>query len=178
MEILNGALRVRKAQATDSEFVFAVKKAAFREYVEQIWGWDDAYQRDLHNRHFASQDLRIIQFYGTEVGFLSTSITPDTLKINQLYILPECHGRGIGSACMTRIIAEATLEQKPVTLQVLKINTRAIAFYQRLGFTIMDENFYTFSDEKTAQKLIGPKRTGRRKPMIHSVIEWKLQTSL
>ena len=30
-------LKVHKAQATDSEFVFAVKKAAFREYVEQIW---------------------------------------------------------------------------------------------------------------------------------------------
>ncbi len=130
------ALKVRKAQATDSEFVFAVKKAAFREYVEQIWGWDEAYQRDLHNGRFASQDLRIIQFHGTDVGFLSTSATPDTLKVNQLYILPEYQGRGIGSACMTRII----FEQKPVTLQVLKINTRATAFYQRLGFTIMDEN--------------------------------------
>ena len=56
------ALKIRKAEATDSEFVFAVKKAAFREYVEQIWGWDDTYQKELHNRRFASQDLRIIQF--------------------------------------------------------------------------------------------------------------------
>ena len=133
-------LKVRKAQATDSEFVFAVKKAAFREYVEQIWGWDDTYQRDLHNRRFASQDLRIIQFHGTDVGFLSTSSTPDTFKINQLYILPECQGRGIGAVCMKCIIDDASLEQKPVTLQVLKINTRATAFYQRLGFTIVDEN--------------------------------------
>ena len=77
------ALKVRKAQATDSEFVFAVKKAAFREYVEQIWGWDDIYQRDLHNRRFTSQDLRIIQFHGTDVGFLSTSNTSDTFNVNQ-----------------------------------------------------------------------------------------------
>jgi ribosomal protein S18 acetylase RimI-like enzyme len=133
-------LKVHKAHATDSEFVFAVKKAAFREYVEQIWGWDDTYQRDLHNRRFASQDLRIIQFHGTDVGFLSTSNTSDTFKINQLYILPEYQGRGIGAACMKCIIDDASLEQKPVTLQVLKINTRATAFYQRLGFTIVDEN--------------------------------------
>ncbi len=133
-------LKVHKAQATDSEFVFAVKKAAFREYVEQIWGWDDTYQRDLHNRRFASQDLRIIQFHGTDVGFLSTSNTSDTFKINQLYILPEYQGRGIGAACMRRIIDDVNLEQKPVTLQVLKINTRATAFYQRLEFTIVEEN--------------------------------------
>jgi ribosomal protein S18 acetylase RimI-like enzyme len=133
-------LKFRKARATDSEFVFAVKKAAFREYVEQIWGWDDTYQKDLHNRRFTSQDLRIIQFRGTDVGFLSTSNTSDTLNVNQLYILPEYQGRGIGAACMTRIIDDANLEQKPVTLQVLKINTRAAAFYQRLGFTTVDEN--------------------------------------
>ena len=41
---------------------------------------------------------------------------------------------------MKRIIDDANLEQKPVTLQVLKINTRATAFYQRLGFIIVDEN--------------------------------------
>ena len=133
-------LKFRKAQTIDSEFVFAVKKAAFREYVEQIWGWDDTYQKDLHNRRFTSQDLRIIQFRGTDVGFLSTSKTSDTLNVNQIYILPEYQGRGIGAACMRRIIDDTNLEQKPVTLQVLKINTRAAAFYQRLGFTTVDEN--------------------------------------
>ena len=145
------ALKVRKAQATDSEFVFAVKEAAFREYVEQIWGWDDIYQRDLHNRRFASQDLRIIQFRGTDVGFLSTSNTSDTLKVDQLYILPEYQGRGVGAACMKRIINDANLEQKPVTLQVLKINTRATAFYQRLGFTIVDENSTHFQMKKQSE---------------------------
>ena len=133
-------LGIREAEATDSDFVFAVKKAAFREYVEQIWGWDETYQKDLHNRRFAAQDIRIIQFHGTDIGFLSTSDTSDILKVDQLYILPEYQGRGIGAACMRRIIDNANLEQKPVTLQVLKINTRATVFYQRLGFTIVEED--------------------------------------
>ena len=133
-------LSIREAGAADSEFVFTVKKAAFREYVEQIWGWDDTYQRELHNRRFAAQDLHIIQFNGVDVGFLSTSNTPDALKVDQIYILPEYQGKGIGAACMKRIIDDANLEQKLVMLQVLKINTRATAFYQRLGFAIVDEN--------------------------------------
>ena len=132
-------LSLRKAHPSDSEFVFTVKKAAFREYVEQVWGWDDSYQRELHNRRFASQDLRIIQFCGTDIGFLATSRTSDTLKVNQIFILPEYQGKGIGSECMTRIVNRASLEQKSVVLQVLKVNPRGTAFYQRLRFTIVGE---------------------------------------
>ena len=133
-------LSFRKAYASDSEFVFTVKKAAFRKYVEQVWGWDDNYQRELHNRRFAAQDICLIQFREVDVGFLATSCTSDTLKVNQLFILPEYQGRGIGSACMARIVDNAVLEGKSVVLQVLKVNTRGIAFYQRLGFTTVGES--------------------------------------
>ena len=133
-------LSIRKARASDSEFIFTVKKAAFREYVEQTWSWDDGYQQELHNRRFAAQDVCIIQLYEVDIGFLAVSHTLDTLKVNQLFILPEYQGKGIGSACMNRIIDDANLEQKPVVLQVLKVNTRGIAFYQRLGFTIIGES--------------------------------------
>ena len=133
-------LSIRKARASDSEFVFTVKKAAYREYVEQVWGWEDDYQRERHNREFDSHDFHIIQFREIDVGFFITSSTSDTLKVNQIYILPEYQGKGIGSACMTRIIDDANLEQKSVVLKVLKVNTRSIALYRRLGFTIVDES--------------------------------------
>ena len=63
------ALNIRKARTSDSEFVFTVKKTAYREYVEQVWGWDDNYQRERHNKEFASYDSHIIQFRETDVGF-------------------------------------------------------------------------------------------------------------
>lgn len=47
-------LSFRKADANDSEFVFTMKKAAYREYVEQVWGWDNSYQRKRHKKEFAS----------------------------------------------------------------------------------------------------------------------------
>ena len=142
---------LRKAHANDSEFVFTVKKAAFREYVEQVWGWDDGYQQELHNRRFAAQDICIIQFREVDVGFLAISNTSDMFKVNQIYILPEYQGRGIGSACMTHIIDNANLEQKSVVLQVLKVNTRGITFYQRLGFTIVGESTTHFQMEKSPE---------------------------
>ena len=133
-------LCIRKARLDDSEFVFATKKKAFRDYVEQVSGWHEGHQRELHIIRFAAQDFRIIRIRGIDVGFFATSNTYEALKLNQLFILPEYQGRGIGSGCMTRIVNEANLAQKPVMLQVLKINTRAVAFYQRLGFTIADDD--------------------------------------
>jgi ribosomal protein S18 acetylase RimI-like enzyme len=108
--------------------------------VEKVWGWDDSYQRELHNRRFASQDVRVIRFREVDVGFLATSRTSNVLKVYQLFILPEYQGRGIGSACMTRIVDDASLERKSVVLQVLKVNARGFAFYRRLGFTVVGES--------------------------------------
>ena len=144
-------LNIHRADARDSEFVFTVKEAAYREYVEQVWGWNDNYQQERHNKEFASYDFRIIQFCGTDVGFLIISENSDTFKVNQIFILPEYQGKGIGSACMTRIVGDANLEQKSVSLKVLKVNTRGIAFYQRLGFTIVDEDSIYFQMEKSPE---------------------------
>ena len=133
-------LSIRTAREMDSEFVFTTKKEAFREYVEQVWGWDESLQRELHEARFASHEFRIIGFRGTNVGFFAMSNTSEKVTLHQLFILPEYQGRGIGSACMTRIVNDAYMEQKPVKLQVLNVNTRAITFYQRLGFKIVSDD--------------------------------------
>ncbi len=133
-------LDIRKAVSADVDFTFLVKEAAFREYVEQVWGWDGADQRELHELRFASQDVHIIQYRGTDVGYFSTSSTADRVRVYQIFILPEYQRKGIGSACMRLIVSDAGAQKNSVRLQVLKINTRATAFYEGLGFKIVDED--------------------------------------
>ena len=133
-------LRLRKATADDSEFAYRTKKAAFRKYVEKVWGWDEEEQRQLHERRFASQDFQVIQVSGIDVGILAIVRQPDCVKVNQMFILPEYQSRGIGAACMLRIIEDAVTSELPVRLQVLKVNSRAVAFYQRLGFRSIGES--------------------------------------
>ena len=133
-------LNIRKADAADVDFTFAVKEAAFREYVERVWGWDEINQRELHELRFASQNAHIIQYRGTDVGYFSTSSTADWVRVYQIYILPEYQRKGLGSACMRLILSDARAQKKAVRLQVLKINTRGIAFYRKLGFKIVDED--------------------------------------
>jgi GNAT superfamily N-acetyltransferase len=133
-------LRLRKATADDSEFAYRTKKAALRKYVEQVWGWDEEEQRQLHERRFASHDFQVIQASGIDIGILAIVRKPECVKLNQLLILPEYQSRGIGTACMMRIIEDAAASELPVRLRVLKVNSRGAAFYQRLGFRSIGES--------------------------------------
>ena len=59
--------------------------------------------------------------------------------VNQVYVLPEHQGRGIGRVCMLAVMERAKGLGLPVRLQVMKVNPRAVAFYRRLGFTVTGE---------------------------------------
>lgn len=132
-------ITLRKASPNDSEFAYCVKRAAFKEYVEQVEGWDEDGQRQLHERRFGAQDFRVINFAGIDVGIMAVVVEPDCVKVNQLFLLPEHQGKAIGRRCMLLIMEEARQLGLPVRLRVMKANPRARAFYQRLGFMRIDE---------------------------------------
>lgn len=132
-------LILRKAGPNDSEFVYQTNRASFKEYVDQAFGWDEDEQQQLHQRRFNTRDYRIIHVAGEDVGVLAMVREPDCVKVNQLFILPEHQGRGIGCECMTRVLTETRGLGLPVRLRVLKVNPRALAFYLRLGFARVGE---------------------------------------
>jgi len=51
-------------------------------------------------------------------------------------ILPEWRGRGLGTAIVGAILADATTRGLPTSLQVLKVNP-ARRLYARLGFRVV-----------------------------------------
>ena len=127
-------MELRQGTIADSEFAYQTKKAAFRAYVEMVWGWNEAEQRRLHERRFGAHEFIVIQASGADVGILVTAREPDCVAVKQLCVLPEYQNRGIGTACMVRVIADARRDGLPVRLRVLRVNTRAAALYRRLGF--------------------------------------------
>jgi GNAT superfamily N-acetyltransferase len=132
-------LTLRKAGPDDCEFAYSVKKAAFREYVEKVWGWDEQEQRQLHEQRFRTQEFQVIHWEGIDVGIMAVVVAPDCVKLNGLFLLPAHQGHGIGRRCMLLVIAEARQLGLPVRLQVMKVNPRARAFYERLGFIRIGE---------------------------------------
>ena len=90
--------------------------------------------------------LRGIRFYWLQVdgrfgGFASLGPTdqPGVMKLHKCYLLPELHGRGLGSRLLRHCEAEAQrLGARRLILAVNKRNTKAIAAYQHNGFTVAE----------------------------------------
>src|SRR6516165_4129214 len=74
------------------------------------------------------------------VGFVT--VDTRTLYLDQLVVAPEFWGAGVGS----KLIAEAkSLSPRGLNLDVNTDNSRAITFYEKVGFVITGDGFNAFS---------------------------------
>jgi GNAT superfamily N-acetyltransferase len=101
------------------------------------------YSLDVLRDEIRSQGIRydILLMDGKPAGFASCGPTagPGVMKLHKLYLLPELHGRGLGSLLLKHCEAEARkLEARRLILSVNKRNAKAITAYQRNGFVIAD----------------------------------------
>lgn len=125
---------LRPATAADSELCCQLHKAAMGEYVQAIWGWDEQAQRDYHNRGFAPGQWQIITVEGTDVGMLSVEYRQTETYLARIEVQPSHQGQGIGSRTVQNLLDQAAKTSLPMVLDVLMVNHRAQALYQRLGF--------------------------------------------
>jgi diamine N-acetyltransferase len=101
------------------------------------------YALDVLRDEICSQGIRydILLVDGKTAGFASygPATEPGVMKLHKLYLLPEMHGRGLGSLLLKHCEAEARkLGAQRLILSVNKRNARAIAAYQRNGFVTAD----------------------------------------
>ena len=76
------------------------------------------------------------------VGYCSYAhtSTPRELKLEQLYLLPALHGRGLGRLMLEHVEAHARgLGMQTLMLQVNKHNTTASSVYFKAGFEVREE---------------------------------------
>jgi ribosomal protein S18 acetylase RimI-like enzyme len=130
---------LRAATEQDSEFVFLVKKAALVEYIDQMWGWDEGFQREYHKKDYEPERTRIIVQDERDVGWMLVSETGTEITIQEIYLKPEHQSQGIGSYLIRQALEKAERQRKPVRLQVLKVNRRARQLYERLSFRTVGE---------------------------------------
>lgn len=132
---------MRTALPEDLDFLYRLNRLTMKAFFVQTWGtWDELWQREYYARHFRPSACQVIVLGGIDVGVLSTGRTDTELLLEDIQLLPDHQSWGIGTALVKALLTEAHGESKPVTLQVLKVNSRARRFYQRLGFVIVGES--------------------------------------
>ena len=129
---------LRRATGADAAFIYHLHRAAMRDYVAQTWGWDEAFQARVFEEHFDPVRYQVIVVDGRDAGVVSVERHPDALFLATIEILPEYQRRGLGTAVIEAILAQARAEAMPVALRVLKVNP-ARRLYERLGFDVTGE---------------------------------------
>lgn len=134
----HGRYTLRPATADDDDFLWRLHVAAMREYVERTWGWDEGAQAAIFRERSDPANSRIVIVAGRDAGVLVVERRPDRIFLSRIQLLPGAQGRGVGTAIVGDLLAEAGREGVPVALRVLRVNP-ARRLYERLGFAVTEE---------------------------------------
>ena len=133
------SLELLACTADDATFIFEVTRAAMRRHVEQTWGrWDDWDQRRRSDVSFDPTTHSVIMVNNERVGLVAVDRRDECLTLEKLYLWPRFQNRGIGSAVLRGLIAQARARSVPLRLRVLRGNP-VRALYERFGFKVVRE---------------------------------------
>jgi ribosomal protein S18 acetylase RimI-like enzyme len=130
---------LRYATIADVERLFEIHRDALKEYVAATWGWDELWQLNFFREHFQPRIRRVTEVQGQPIGFLDVSEDADAIRLENIELSPTHQGCGIGTSIIRSLMRRAESTRLPLRLQVLKVNKRAKALYDRLGFSTTGE---------------------------------------
>ncbi len=147
---------LRNAEDKDEAFLFRLF-CSIREPDFCFFG--EVEKRVLLEMQFAAQQRHfrvnipeardmIVMLDGQPVGRICTAHRQQELHLVEIALLPEYRNRGIGSHLMKGLERECEgKEMLPIRLRVYRHNP-AMRFYQRLGFSIVDDGIYILMEKK------------------------------
>ena len=131
-----GRLSIRPALSGDREFLFTVRRAALRAYVDETTGWHDADQRAVADQEFGALPYAVVEDGERPIGYVCVLHERDHDFVEEIALLPDAQARGIGTRLLRDILEAAGRRGVPVRLSVFLSNP-ARALYTRLGFTVL-----------------------------------------
>ncbi len=125
---------IRLAHATEAAAVHAVVDAAYRHYIPRI-GKPPGPMNDDYAARIAAGQAWVLDAHGTILGVLVLEHGPDGFLLDNIAILPDQQGKGLGRLLIAYAEAEARrLGFREVRLYTHVRMTENIALYRRLGF--------------------------------------------
>jgi GNAT superfamily N-acetyltransferase len=140
---------LRPANPKDAPLFYRVIDQTMREFIIITWGtWNEARVQRESNEKSLDPKAQIIQVADISVGVFVVERCPTHIQLEHIYLFPEYQRRGIGTALLNNLIAEASQLKIPVRLRVMAVNP-AKNFYARLGFFVAEATPEFFFMEKT-----------------------------
>jgi ribosomal protein S18 acetylase RimI-like enzyme len=118
----------------------------------------EAQRRSYAQRYPGAED-HVVLLDGRPVGRLWTARTGTEWRLLDLALVPEARGRGIGTALLQSLVADADRAGATVRLTVERSNAAARRLYVRLGFAVAGEDELSVALIRTASARPAPPRT-------------------
>lgn len=128
---------------SNSEFeeLFACVKQGIFIHVDSVFGWDDDFQLQRLLNDYHPSWFHWVYRGKERIGLVCFKPYDNAYHIHLLIIFPQYQGRSLGKQVMTLMHRRAMEEQRSqVTLSSFRSNTRAISFYQSLGYQVVDDS--------------------------------------
>ena len=110
-------------------------------------------QQTTYRGQFPNAEFLVVEREGTPIGRLVLDRGDERITIVDIVITPAERQRGLGTALLTRILAEADASGAVVDLRVA-VGNPALALYQRLGFTITSTSETHTSMARVTRKVL------------------------
>ena len=130
---MTDAIAFRPASDADFEILLALRIRVLRPHLERVGRFDPERARRYFRASYDPTHLRLILVDGAFAGCVALKPDGDGLVLEHFYLDEALQGRGIGSAVLRLLTAEADAMALPVRLGVLK-GSPAARLYQRHGF--------------------------------------------
>ena len=145
MAAAEAVIAFEPAQASDVQALVALRIEAMRESLERIGRFDPVRARERFLSTFEPQHTRHILCDGERVGFVVVKPQVQWLLLDHLYVRPGAQGRGIGTAVLADVFAQARQAGLPVRVGALR-ESASNRFYARHGFELVErgefDNYY------------------------------------
>ncbi|HYP01665.1 MAG TPA: GNAT family N-acetyltransferase [Pyrinomonadaceae bacterium] len=163
----SGEVALRAVRPEDEEFLLGVYAASRADEMALV-DWDEAMklaflrsqfeaQAAQYHARFPDAEYSIILYKERPVGRFWIGRTPEQIRLLDIAILPEFQNQGVGAALLNSLVAESEAAGVPLRHMVFKMNTAALRFYERFGFSpIEDVGAYIHMERRPADARPAP----------------------
>ena len=143
------ALTLRRVRPDDEEFLLALYGTTREDELAQVeWAegqkelflrWQYELQRSEYETRFPDADYYIVLLDDQPAGRIWIGRDQQQIRLLDIALLPDFQNRGAGTFLLRHLMDEASLARKPLRHMVFVLNSDAHRFYERLGFSIIEE---------------------------------------
>ena len=142
-------ISLRPVRANDFKYCERLYFDGMKSVIEEL-KLDWAAQARGFREQWVVTEGEIITLNDSDVGWLQLKILEEGLFIAQLFVDAAFQRRGVGTAVMKQLIAEAERRKRPLLLAVVKSNP-AVRLYRRLAFQVTHEDERKFYMKREPQ---------------------------